>query len=189
MARKNGSGFKMKRSPAKGLSNFFSTLGRKGTEERQKKQTQENQGMTNFEKRRAEKKSRKAGESKYQADIRRKQEERKAKNKAKKADKPRTDILTKNIKDTSQKGDEAVRPKKTTVTNKPKSKAKSTKPDWSKAPKVGTTARTNWYKKFNLALDETTPGYKEKTKTKLGQVDPETGTVNVDYANYQDYQD
>ena len=29
----------------------------------------------------------------------------------------------------------------------------------SKAPKVGTTARTNWYKKFNLALDDTTPGY------------------------------
>ena len=40
----------------------------------------------------------------------------------KQKDKPRTDVLTKNIKDTSQKGDEAVRPKKATVENKPKSK-------------------------------------------------------------------
>ena len=42
---------------------------------------------------------------------------------------------------------------------KPKSKiqTKTKGPDWTKAPKVGTTARTDWYKKFNLALDDTTP--------------------------------
>jgi len=38
----------------------------------------------------------------------------------KQKDKPRTDVLTKNIKNTSQPGDEAVRPKKATVSNKPK---------------------------------------------------------------------
>ena len=42
----------------------------------------------------------------------------------KQKDKPRTDVLTKNIKDNSQPGDEAVRPKKVTVSNKPKVKTK-----------------------------------------------------------------
>ena len=45
-------------------------------------------------------------------------------------------------------------------TSKPKTK--KSKIDWTKAPKVGTTARTDWYKKFNLDLDDTTPGYKSK---------------------------
>ena len=60
--------FKMKSSPTKGrLDNFFKGLGKKGTEERQKKQVQENQGMTNFEKRQAEKAAqRKTGKSKFQ---------------------------------------------------------------------------------------------------------------------------
>ena len=76
--------FKMKRSPVKGkLSNFFSSLGRKGIEKRQEKQVRENQGMTNLEKRRAEKKTRKPGESKFQADVRRRQEANKAKRKQK----------------------------------------------------------------------------------------------------------
>jgi len=75
----------MKSSPTKkGLfSNFFSSLGRKGTEKRQEKQVRENQGMTNLEKRRAEKKTRKPGESKFQADVRRRQEANKAKRKQK----------------------------------------------------------------------------------------------------------
>ena len=36
--------------------------------------------------------------------------------------------------------------------------------DWSKAPKVGTEKRTNWYKKNKLKLDDTTPTGKLKTK-------------------------
>ena len=36
--------------------------------------------------------------------------------------------------------------------------------DWSKAPKVGTEKRTNWYKKHNLKLDDTTPTGKLETK-------------------------
>ena len=67
--------FKMKRTPIKGLADFFSSLGKEATSARQTKQkasnTSEYAGMTNFEKRRAEKKSRKPGESKFQADVRR----------------------------------------------------------------------------------------------------------------------
>jgi len=95
MARVNASGFKMKQSPVKGkLGDFFSGLGRKGTEERQTKQREENEGgLTNFEKRRAEKKSRKTGESKFKADIRR-GKERRAKEKVAKADKPKKESQT-----------------------------------------------------------------------------------------------
>jgi len=75
--------FKMKRTPIKGLADFFSSLGKEATSDRQTKQkasnTGEYAGMTNFEKRRAEKKSRKPGESKFQADVRRKKETNKAK--------------------------------------------------------------------------------------------------------------
>ena len=68
MARKQGSGFKMKSSPAKQgiLSDFFGSLGKQL--KRNKKGVDEMY---------AEKKSRKPGESKYQADIRRGKEERK----------------------------------------------------------------------------------------------------------------
>ena len=41
--------------------------------------------------------------------------------------------------------------------SKPK---KSNKIAWTKAPKVGTKARTKWYMKNNLALDDTTPSAK-----------------------------
>ena len=123
MARTNGSGFKMKRSPAKKgmLEDIFSSLGRKKTEERQKKQRESNTGeyagMTNFEKRRAEKKSRKPGESKFQADVRK----RKARNKAKRnmvdknKDKISDFIQPHSITNPAPKGQE-------TVSSKPKSK-------------------------------------------------------------------
>jgi len=72
MARVNGSGFKMKSSsPVKGLSNFFSSLGS------QLKEGQKERGIFS-EAGKAEKKSRNPGESKFKADIRRKQEARKA---------------------------------------------------------------------------------------------------------------
>lgn len=38
-----------------------------------------------------------------------------------------------------------------------KEKKTSTGVDWSKAPAIGTKERTNWYKKHNLKLDDTTP--------------------------------
>ncbi len=61
--------FKLKSSPTKGkLSDFFKGLGRKGTEARLTKQVQENQGMTNFEKRQADKAAERksGGKSKFQ---------------------------------------------------------------------------------------------------------------------------
>ena len=67
--------FKMKRTPIKGLSNFFSSLGS------QLQEGQKDRGIFS-EKGKAEKKSRKAGESKFQADVRRRQEERRAEKKA-----------------------------------------------------------------------------------------------------------
>jgi hypothetical protein len=186
--------FKMKRTPIKGLGNFFSSLGKEATGARQTKQkasnTGEYAGMTNFEKRRAEKKSRKPGESKFKADIRRKREARKAA-KTTKDKKPNASLdtkidnnFTKNVLSPTIGTD---RINKTLDLKKTKSglydpkKApkpeKATKPDWSKAPKVGTTARTNWYKKFNFALDETTPGYKKKTKKKI-TVEPNRPDLN-----------
>ena len=94
MIRKQRSGFKMKRSPAKNLGDFFGSIfsGKavKGRQDAQRKRnTGEYEGMTDFEKRRAEKKSRKPGESKFQADVRRKREAKRAKVK-KAADKPVT---------------------------------------------------------------------------------------------------
>ena len=61
--------FKMKRTPIKGrLDNFFSSLGKKATSDRQTKQIQENQGMTNFEKKMADKAAQRksGGKSKFQ---------------------------------------------------------------------------------------------------------------------------
>jgi len=105
----------MKQSPVKGkLNNFFSNLGKEAASASAKNDTFKAKrkqkvadrakaspdGLTNFERRRAEKKSRKPGESKFKADIRR-GKERRAKEKVAKAVEPRTDVLSKNIRDTS----------------------------------------------------------------------------------------
>ena len=50
-----------------------------------------------------------------------------------------------------------------------KEKKTSTGVDWSKAPAIGTKERTNWYKKHNLKLDDTTPTGKLDTK-KVGEI-------------------
>ena len=67
-----------------GLGKFFkSLLGGVGKEKTIQKQKDKNDGKTNMEKDRAEKKTRKAGESKFQADVRRRREANKAKRKQK----------------------------------------------------------------------------------------------------------
>jgi len=72
--------FKMKSSPAKGkLGDFFKSVGS------QLKAGQKDRGIFS-EKGKAEKKSRKPGESKFQADVRRKKETNKAKKAENKAD-------------------------------------------------------------------------------------------------------
>tara|TARA_R110002020_G_C16090682_1_gene757861 strand:+ start:116 stop:931 length:816 start_codon:yes stop_codon:yes gene_type:complete len=142
-------------------------------------------GLTRLQRSRAEKKTRKPGESKFQADIRRKREAYKAEGNVTTTEDP-TDILSKNITDTSDltienraglgekvypqqklKSETPETPKTPKTLETPKT-PKTTKIDWTKAPKVGTQARTDWYKKHNLGLDHTTPGYKKEIKT----VDP-----------------
>jgi len=62
--------FKMKRTPIKGLGDFFSSLGK------QAKAGQKDRGIFS-EKGKAEKADRKAGESKFQADVRKNKENKK----------------------------------------------------------------------------------------------------------------
>ena len=72
--------FKQRSSPVKGkLQNFFNSVGE------ELKAGQKERGIFS-EKGKAEKKSRKAGESKFQADVRRRQETNKAKRASNKAD-------------------------------------------------------------------------------------------------------
>ena len=116
MARTTGrSGFKMKSSPTKGkLGDFFSSLGN------QLKAGQKERGIFS-EKGKAEKKSRKAGESKFQADVRRRQETNKAKRASNKADAEYYGSA-----EDKAKNSEANRIK-STVTEEPKSKATTKK--------------------------------------------------------------
>ena len=59
-----------------------------------------------------------------------------------------------------------------------KPKSKTTKPDWTKAPKVGTQARTNWYIEHDLELDPTTPGF-EDTDPSYKIIQGKYGPVSV----------
>ena len=144
--------FKMKSSPTKAkLDDFFKGLGKKGTEARQEKQVRKNQGMTDFEKRRAEKKSRKPGESKYQADIRRRGEKKAATqegNRMNAENEVSRDAQTKNIKAELKKETKkiVVEPKK----DKTKKVAK---------PESNTGSRVNKIKKNTIEQDvKPTPG-------------------------------
>ena len=158
MARKQGSGFKMKRGPMKDLGSFFSSFGK------QLKRGQAERGIFS-EKGKAEKKEmRKTGESKFQFDVRKRKE---AKREAKKAIEAKSKYETPDL-GAEIKGDFSTAKTYTggfgpdhskIVHPSMETKKEKSKPDWSKAPKVGTQARTNWYKKHNLALDDTTPGY------------------------------
>jgi len=57
---------------------------------------------------------------------------------------------------------------KTTKVNKEKTNKKKTgKTDWTKAPKVGSKERTQWYKDNNLKLDDTTPALMKKSAMKM----------------------
>jgi len=155
MARTIGrSGFKMKSSPAKNLGNFFGSIfsskAVKGRQDAQRESnTGEYKGMTDFEKRRAEKKSRKAGESKFQADVRRKREGKRAERAETKRRK--NDPLLEEIKDTS----ELQGPK-----NKPNTKAtKAKKATKSKLSGSGTDARKKQYDAKGWKYDDTIKGY------------------------------
>ena len=157
--------FKMKSSPTKAkLDNFFKGLGKKGTEARQEKQVRKNQGMTDFEKRRAEKKSRKPGESKYQADIRRRGEKKAATqegNRMNAENEVSRDAQTKNIKAELKKETKKKNTKKIVVKpNAGDSKSKSTKTKTKVVKtKNNTGPRVNKVKKNTIEQDvKPTPG-------------------------------
>jgi len=91
--------FKMNYSPVKGkIDDFFRSITKKATPETKAKRAEA-------------KKTRKAGESQYQADVRTRGEASRVNKKVDKGE------LTRNIVNTKQKGDEAVRPKVSTVNN------------------------------------------------------------------------
>ena len=171
--------FKMKRTPIKGLSNFFSSLGS------QLQEGQKDRGIFS-EKGKAEKKSRKAGESKFQADVRRRQEERRAEKKASNTKTTRTGAAElnkptdKEIKITTKR---SVDPAASTNNSKitvPEAKAKLTfKQAFAAARKAGKKTFSFNGKSFTTELAETK---KTDKKTKPGQVDLKTGNINVDYA-------
>ena len=112
--------FKMKRTPIKGkLDNFFSSLGKEATSARQTKQIQENQGMTNFEKKMADKAAQRksGGKSKFQ----RAAAERKANKAATAAGDARNAADDKARLDANAKA-KAYKPKKKKVVEKTKPK-------------------------------------------------------------------
>ena len=175
--------FKLKSSPTKGrLDDFFKSLGREGTEARLTKQVQENQGMTNFEKRQAEKAAqRKTGKSKFQRSA----EDRKKRKAATAAG------------DAQNAADKTAREAATAKLN-----AEIATPPPSTPPPptdkkitgaIGSKTRKEQYDAKGWRYDDTIKGYnrdgtkiktKVKTKvkkTKLGGVDPKTGNVNLDY--------
>ena len=80
------------------------------------------------------------------------------------------ETLSKNLKKTKQIkiADKLKLPKKGEGTS---SKSNDNKGDgkipWKTVPAVGTTARTKWYKKYNLKLDDTTPALMKKSAAKM----------------------
>ena len=166
MIRKQGSGFKMKRSPVKQglLSDFFSNIGGK------LKKGQKERGIFSETAKAEKRERRKTGESKFQYDVRKKKEAKKAEVKT----------STQGFKTYGyDSGYEAPTAPETKPYVKSKSKIKvGAAIPWNKAPKVGTQARTDWYKKFNLKLDETTPGF-ENTDPSYKTIQGKFGPVSV----------
>ena len=140
--------FKQRSSPVKGkLQNFFNSVGeelRAGQKER---------GIFS-EKGKAEKKEmRKTGESKYQFDVGKRREAKKLKPGEFSTKRKLEGDLVVNQELMNKKVDKS---KNDSGSESDSGSSGKSKIDWTKAPKVGTTARTDWYKKFNLALDDTT---------------------------------
>jgi hypothetical protein len=172
--------FKMKRSPAKNLGDFFGSIfsGKavKGRQDAQRKRnTGEYEGMTDFEKRRAEKKSRKPGESKFQADVRRKREAKRAKRAETK--RRENDPLLEEIKDTSELQGPKNKPTTKTVTTPKTPKAKQT------FKQAFAAARKANKKTFNFEGKS----YTTKLKEENFKVIPGPGGQPVVAGDYEDY--
>ena len=168
MARVNGSGFKMKSSPAKkgALSNFFSSLGKQATA------GQKDRGIFS-EKGKAEKKEmRKTGESKYQYDVRTR------KPKPKSYSSKSQPSVDKQIEAADKRFGEGVQVKSTKTTSAPSAQEminmayKGTNNDWDKASKnamdMYDITLTELIGKRNSPAEKKSPskkrGYKMKRK-------------------------
>ena len=201
MAKKTRAAFKMRSSnstpfkhmgssPVKGklddlISNFgvdLKSLGDRAEKwkEKRKEKSQEkgDDGLTNFERHWQEKKSRKAGESKFQADVRRKREKRAEE---KKDYKKRTsgidpsnktkmvnvvvDGVVKSVPAEDRFKYESVKRVKSTPKNNNKKKKKVVKP--TKLSASGTEARRKEYDAKGWQYDDTIKGYnRDGTKKK-----------------------
>ena len=180
----NNMAFKMKRSPAKNLGDFFGSIfsGKavKGRQDAQRKRnTGEYEGMTDFEKRRAEKKSRKPGESKFQADVRRKKE-------AKRAERAETkrrenDPLLEEIKATSELQGPKNKPTTKTVTTP---KAKQTfKQAFAAARKANKKTFNFEGKSYTTKLKEEIKQPKSTQTSGYFQGDPEQPNFGATFIN------
>ena len=180
----NNMAFKMKRSPAKNLGDFFGSIfsGKavKGRQDAQRKRnTGEYEGMTDFEKRRAEKKSRKPGESKFQADVRRKREAKRAKRAETK--RRENDPLLEEIKDTSELQGPKNKPTTKTVTTP---KAKQTfKQAFAAARKANKKTFNFEGKSYTTKLKEEIKQPKSTQTSGYFQGDPEQPNFGATFIN------
>tara|TARA_R110002167_G_scaffold199928_2_gene403260 strand:+ start:176 stop:742 length:567 start_codon:yes stop_codon:yes gene_type:complete len=165
--------FKMKSTPMKGrLADFFKGIGAKKTDmgELRAKQARSSKGVSEFQhkttKAKATSKAKKASDKAREADVA-----------------SDAEFFGKHREAGTTPGT-PIKPKKEVVVDEPKTKVTGA---------LGSKTRKEQYDAKGWRYDETIKGYnrdgtkiktKVKTKvkkTKLGQVDPKTGSVNVDY--------
>ena len=172
-----------------GLENLFGKLQDIGQKAKDFKEKRQSESRINIKQDIEDKIARtRRGESKFQEKTRMRKEFNKFKRRNKKRDEKREEFVTKTptdnlkevkIKDTTPSYDYKGANIKTPET------PKAPKINWKTAPKVGTQARTKWYKKHNLKLDDTTPKLQsnKKTKTSNFQGDPEKPNFGAMYLN------
>tara|TARA_R110002096_G_scaffold334992_1_gene528619 strand:+ start:123 stop:815 length:693 start_codon:yes stop_codon:yes gene_type:complete len=152
MARINGSGYKMKSSPAKGvLSNFFSSLGAKKTDmgELRSKQARSSKGTSEFE-------YRKTKEYKAEKDYKKRTSGVNPDNKTKMVNVVVDGVVKSVPAEDRFKYESVKRVKSTPKTEKTK---KTEKPKKTKLSGSGTDARKKQYDAKGWKYDETIKGY------------------------------
>ena len=185
-----------------GLKDLFGKLQNIGQKAKDFKEKRQSESTINIKQDMEDKIARtRRGESKFQERTRMRKEFNKFKRRNKMIDKDK-DGMSDLIQAPSKppKGKETVSTNNSGKVNlnktdlKTKTKVKTTKApkiNWKTAPKVGTQARTKWYKKHNLKLDDTTPKLQtkkvsesnKKTKTGYFQGDPEKPNFGATYLN------
>ena len=157
-----------------GLENLFGKLQDIGQKAKDFKEKRQSESRINIKQDMQDKIARtRRGESKFQERTRMRKEFNKFKRNNKDLIKP---IEQKQVKKISEDNK---------IPEKLEKAPKAPKINWKTAPKVGTQARTKWYKKHNLKLDDTTPKLQSNKKTKTGyfQGDPEELNFGATYLN------